>query len=369
MRFSSRNVLALARFLPPPPPPPRAAAEGPQTLMAAEVLREAPRASLLCVPPSSRVARPSLPRYNAAMRIHDLMPSFERFVRRVEAQVAPGAEGPIASAGREADLVRAFEEEYVAPNRELLAPLLADWEAWSRPFAKTLQSFDPHVARRAIEAARRRGYPDRAARTLEKVEAFFGHPLEGDLTLIAGFGRLDGYARFERGKHVVYIGVDYPEEADHYLDLIIAHELGHVVREGDPRTWEALGLSVDMSHDEFQERCPFEEHMIGEGLSTALSEAIFPGHAPHEYLFFNEDQAAWCAAHDAEIRSALAAFRKTAEAHYNLYARDAVAPGSPERTQYYWGFRAVRRAVAAGRALRDLFRTPALEILKLAGED
>ncbi len=303
------------------------------------------------------------------MRVHDLLPSFERFVARVESALAPGEpDGPPAHSGRRADLLRALEEEYVAPNRALLAPLLADWEAWSRPFARTLESFDPAQGRRAIEASRRRGYPERARRAIEAVERFFGRALAGDMALIAGFGRLDGYARFDRGRHVVYIGVDYPEEADHYLDLIVAHELGHVVREGDPRTWEALGFSIDMSHEEFTERCPFEEHMIGEGLSTALSEAIFPGHGAHEYLFFNPAQHSWCAAHEEAIRAGLRRFRGTREEHYALYARDAIAPGSPERTQYYCGFRLVREAMARGASLRDLFAMPASEIIALGGD-
>jgi hypothetical protein len=302
------------------------------------------------------------------MRVHDLMPSFERFVDRVAAQVSPGSEGPVAAAGRKHDLALALEEEYIGPNRTWLAPLLADWDSWSRPFEQTLESFDTATAREAIAAAKRRGFPERARRTVEAVERFFGRTLDADLLLMAGFGRLDGYARFERGVHVVYIGADYPAETDHYLDLIVAHELGHVVREGDPRTWAALGLSIDMSHDEFQERCPFEEHMIGEGLSTALSEAIHPGHAPEEYLYFTAQQYRWCVEHEAEIRSGLARFRGTAEEHYVLYSRGAVAPGSPERTQYYWGYRVVRKLVEKGDDLRRLFETPAPELLARAGE-
>jgi hypothetical protein len=281
------------------------------------------------------------------------MPFFERFVARAAA---------------DGDIARAFEEDYVGPNRAILEPLFADWEAWSRPFARTLESFDPGKARAAIERAKRRGYPERAARVLERVEAFFGRPLEGELALIAGFGRLDGYARFDRGRHCVYIGVDYPEEADFYLDLIVAHELAHVAREGDPATWRRLGLPPDMTHDEFQERCPFEEHMIGEGLSTALSEEIFPGHRLHDYLFFEEEQAAWCLAHEAEIRSGLRRFRGTCEEHYALYAREVVAPGSPERVQYYWGYKLVKNAAGTGIPLRALFSMPASDIMARGGD-
>jgi hypothetical protein len=125
---------------------------------------------------------------------------------------------------------------------------------------------------------------------------------------------------------------------------------------------------MDMTHDEFTERCPFEEHMIGEGLSTALSEQIYPGHRPEEYLYFSKEQYDWCAAHEREIAAGLERFRGTTEQHYGLYARDAIAPGSPERTQYFHGWRVVRRLVQQGRDLRDLVKLPAKEILALAGK-
>jgi hypothetical protein len=296
------------------------------------------------------------------------MPFYERFTRRVARSVSRGAEGPAALRGRVHDVLAAFEEEYVKPNERFLGPLYEDLAGWSSPISETLAGFDPARAERAIATALRRGYPARAGRTVEKVEAFFGRKLDADLVLLAGFGRIDGYARFERGKHTVFIGVDYPEPADHYLDLIIAHEVGHVVREGDPGTWRALGLDIDMSHDEFTERCPFEEHMTGEGLSTALSEAIWPGHPDPEYLYFTREQFDWCEAFKRDIADVLRRFRGTTEAHYGLYARDAITPGSPERTQYYHGWMTVRRLVRAGADLRELFATPAKEILARAGE-
>ncbi len=295
------------------------------------------------------------------------MPSYARFTERVARAVSPGSEGPAAARGHKACVLAAFEAEYLAPHRAQLGPVLSDMEGWTAPIADTLAGFDPARARRAIETAARRGYPGRAARTVEKVESFFGRPLDADLVLMAGFGRIDGYARFERGRHVVYIGIDYPEPADHYLDLIIAHEVGHVVREGDPATWKALGLDIDMTHDEFTERCPFEEHMLGEGLSTALSEAIYPGHAPHEYLYFTPEQWDWCRAYAKDIAAALRRFRGTREEHYALYARDAITPGSPERCQYFHGWMAVRSLLERGHDLRDVFRRGANEILEMAG--
>lgn len=292
------------------------------------------------------------------MRVHDLLPAFARFTERAA-----------ALGGGDVDrILGVFEEEYLAPGRGFLGPLLADMEGWTSPLRETLREFDPARARRAIERALDRGYPGRARGTAEKVEAFFGRSLDADMVLLAGFGRIDGYARFDRGRHVVYIGVDYPEPEDHYLDLIISHEVGHVVREGDPAIWRALGLDIDMSHDRFTEVCPFEEHMIGEGLSTALSEAIYPGHPLHEYLYFEPEQFDWCRAYQGDIARYLRRFRGTAERHYELYARDAITPGSPERTQYFHGWMAVRKLMKEGRSLRELFALPAAEVLRLAGE-
>lgn len=303
------------------------------------------------------------------MRIHDLMPSFARFVDRADARVSHGSEGPMAERARDDDIIRLFESEYVRANEKVLRPLIEDLAGWSRPMTDSLAGFSVERARRMLATYARRGYPDRAHRTVAKVEELFGRTLDADMCLFAAFGRIDGYARFDRGRHVVYIGCDYPEPDDAYLDLIIAHETGHVVREGNPATWTALGGSIDMSHDEFTERCPFEEHMVGEGLSTALSEAIWPGRPLHEYLYFTPEQHAWCVENHAAIREGLRRFHGTCEAHYSLYGLDAIAPGSPERTQYYFGWMAVRKLVfEAKKDLRELYTTPAKEILRMAGE-
>jgi hypothetical protein len=306
--------------------------------------------------------------YRGTMRVHDLFPHYARFL---DAAAAAGVhDAPTSETGADsaATLLRLLETHYVQPSRTLLAPLLQDWEHWAGSLAGTLGTLELGRAREAIATAERRGDPGRAEATLAAVERKFGRKLEGELVLMAGFGRADGYARFEHGTHCVYIGLDYPEPADHYLDLIIAHELGHVVREGDPRTWAALGLPASMAHETFQESCPFEEHMIGEGLSTALSNAIYPGHERHELLFFTPAQLAWCEAHDEVIGSAIRRFYGTAEEHYRLYAPDAVAPGSPERTQYYAGYRAIESLVQRGHDLNALFETPARRILELAGK-
>jgi hypothetical protein len=301
------------------------------------------------------------------MRIHDLMPSYASFLDRAAAEGIRAKAGPDAPAGRGEALQRLLESYYIEPNRQLLGQLLRDWDHRARPLTDRLAGLDLDQARQAVATAKRRGYPGRAEITLGAVERKFSRRLQGELVLMAGFGQADGYARFEHGTHCVYIGVDYPEPADHYLDLIIAHELGHVVREGDPHTWAALGLPAVMDHTEFQERCPFEEHMIGEGLSTALSNAVYPGHARHEVLFFEPAQLAWCEAHEEAIWAAMRRFYRTAEEHYTLYRPGAVEPGSPERTQYYAGYTAVERLVAGGHDLLELFATPARQILELAG--
>jgi len=305
---------------------------------------------------------------STGIQIHDLLPAYRRFLDAATAAgIAPqGSRGRPDARARE--LARILEAEYVEPHAALLRPLFSDWDHWTRPLIETLTSLDLEAAQQAVTTAGRRGYPARAERTLRSVEKHFGRSLEGNLVLMAGFGRADGYARFDQGNHCVYIGLDYPEPEDHYLDLIIAHELGHVLREGDPRTWQALGLPSVMPHEQFQQSCPFEEHMIGEGLSTAVSEAIFPGYAAHEYLFFTREEYAWCASHEQEIWAALRRFYGTAQEHYSLYARDSVAPGSPERTQYYAGFSVLQALRLGGSSIRELITLPSKQILERTGK-
>ncbi len=295
------------------------------------------------------------------MRVHDLLSAFERLVERDPRD--------IDAAGLEA--------LYVGPHRAILKPLLDDIASWTQePFLERVRRYDRARGLAAVARARRRGYPPRARGTLRAVELFFDARLEGDLVLFGGFGRMDGYARFDRGKHVVYRGLAYDgglagtdtSEGDRYFDILIAHELGHVVREGRGDVWEAYGERPDMTHDEFVERVPFEEHMLGEGLSTALSEAIYPGAGTAAYLYYEPGEMAWCEAHEKEIAATLRPLYGTRGEHYAFYAEDAVAPGSPERVPYYWGYRLVKNALAAGSDLRTLFASSAADLLLLAGE-
>jgi hypothetical protein len=61
---------------------------------------------------------------------------------------------------------------------------------------------------------------------LHAVQNYFpGIPMEGEIILFGSFETMDGYARFEKGKHRVFLGVDESFEKDSYLDVLMAHEL------------------------------------------------------------------------------------------------------------------------------------------------
>ena len=148
---------------------------------------------------------------------------------------------------------------------------------WTRYRAETLE-LDP-----AREEARLR-------RNIERVEQLFGIPLGGTAILFGAFTFMDGYARFDRGVHKVYLGVDESHGRGAYLDVLETHELTHVVRETRPSVWEPWGLSVTMSHDElFEERLPTVEHLLNEGLACAVSELLNPDEDPWHYAYQEED--------------------------------------------------------------------------------
>jgi hypothetical protein len=131
--------------------------------------------------------------------------------------------------------------------------------------------------------------PEREVTRLKKhihnVEALFGVPLEGETVLFGAFTSMDGYARFDRGTHRVFLGVDESHGRGQYLDILEVHELTHVVRESQPEVWQGWGLDPQMTHDQFVENQPVIEHLFGEGFSCAVSEILVSDEEPHHYAY------------------------------------------------------------------------------------
>jgi hypothetical protein len=96
---------------------------------------------------------------------------------------------------------------------------------------------------------------------------------------------MDGYARFDRGSHKVFLAIDENYSNGAYIDILATHELTHVARESRPSVWEGFGLNPKMSQSEFTQFQPVIEHLVGEGLSCAVSEKLVPGQGPWLYAY------------------------------------------------------------------------------------
>ena len=70
---------------------------------------------------------------------------------------------------------------------------------------------------------------------LKDVERLMGFSLEGEVILCGAFTAMDGFARFDQGRHKVFLGVDESHGRGRYLDVLETHELTHVARGRGPR--------------------------------------------------------------------------------------------------------------------------------------
>lgn len=127
---------------------------------------------------------------------------------------------------------------------------------------------------------------------VRQVEDLFGFELEGEAVLFGAFTCMDGYARFDRGTHRVFLGVDESHGRGAYLDVLETHELTHVARESRAPVWEGFGLDPKMTHDDFVEVQPVIEHLTGEGFSCVVSELLVPGEGKWSYAYQTEDSLA-----------------------------------------------------------------------------
>jgi hypothetical protein len=205
---------------------------------------------------------------------------------------------------------------------------------WSE-YRKGVLSLDP-----AKEEARLR-------RTIEKVEGLFGLTLGGEAILFSAFTCMDGYARFERGKHQVFLGVDEAHGDGKYLDVLMAHELTHVVRESRPEVWEGWGLRLDMTHDEFVENLPVAEHLLNEGFSCAISELLVPGVDPWHYAYQDEEGLKLVLEHGAAIDEAVRAELRHPDGDYSrLYSSRRYGRAMPSFAHYVWAWQWAKHLIA-----------------------
>jgi hypothetical protein len=192
---------------------------------------------------------------------------------------------------------------------------------------------------------------ERLEKQLHAVQDFFpGIALEGEVILFGSFETMDGYARFERGKHRVFLGVDESFEKDSYLDVLMAHELTHVVRESRPEVWEGFGLKLDMNHDQFTENLPVIEHLFSEGFSCAVSEILVPTKNTWQYSYQEERDVAFVLKHAKGLNSRIhEEIRKdqigSGGDYSSLYWTSRYVPQMPDFSHYYWAWQWVKQVI------------------------
>jgi hypothetical protein len=204
---------------------------------------------------------------------------------------------------------------------------------------------------------------------IASVEALFGFKLEGEAVLFGAFTCMDGYARFDRGSHRVFLGVDESHGRGRYLDVLLTHELTHVARESRPEVWRGWGLDPAMTHDQFTETQPVIEHLVGEGFSCAVSERLVPDEDPWTYAYQTEDGLARILAHGpAYDRAIHAEIRKSNEDgdYGRLYNPKLYAPGMPPLGHYAWAWQWVKSLLArrAGGDPRKLVAVCSKELIE-----
>jgi len=188
---------------------------------------------------------------------------------------------------------------------------------------------------------------ERLVRHIDSVEAYFGVKLEGESVLFGAFASMDGYARFDRGKHVVYLGVDENHGPSPYLDVLMTHELTHVARESQPEVWTGFGLNPKMTHDEFTENIPVIEHLMNEGFSCVVSEALVPIPERYHYAYQSEASLRRVESHGSALDRVIhAQIALGVEGDYGkLYRSRSYHPTMPDFAHYVWAWQWVKALV------------------------
>ncbi len=267
----------------------------------------------------------------------------------------------VASARSDRDFRSRFWAWLDAEAEGPLGPLLSDMERlWAGIGA------GPTLAQ-AQGALRRLDGLDHARRAeaiLARVADVYGRRPDCDVVLVAGLRRPEGYSRFDRGRNTVFVALDHPAalaDVDHF-EVILAHELTHALRDPTPEVQVDYGGWSAMSHDDFVARYPFREHFVSEALATSFSERAYPGKQARRYVFFDEDDYAWCERNRRVIADRILEALRRGESYRTFYAEESVAPGSPDCCDYYLGFH-LGRYLLAHHAPADLVGRPASALL------
>lgn len=262
-------------------------------------------------------------------KIHYLIDDFKKFIEKAETE------------GKR----EAFERYYLMPNKSLIAPLLSQKFLRKKNIFSVLDETVLEFYMRLIKKLESLGYPERARLTVNKAESLLGRIIPVNIILLFTLGGEEGITIYENGEPNIYVGLDYPQDNEIYFDLVLAHELGHAGRDTIPGVMEAYGGNIRMEHLELLSVTPFEEHVVGEGMATAFSEAVYPGHSTMDYLFYQKWEYEWCQSHELVIWNNFQKARGTRGNLSRFYQPGSLGKGSPGRTDYYLGYRAVKEAL------------------------
>ena len=178
----------------------------------------------------------------------------------------------------------------------------------------------------------------RFQKNLALVETLFGFKLEGEVFLAGTFHSMDGFARFERGQHKVYLGLDESHMHGNYLDILTTHELTHVARESRPEVWQGFGLDPKMSRADYLEYQPVIEHVFGEGFSCVVSEILIPGEPSWKYAYQTAESIRVVQKNTKVLDRIIKHEVQSKDGDYGtLYGID------PVFSQYVWGYEWVKK--------------------------
>ncbi len=229
---------------------------------------------------------------------------------------------------------KAFTPEMTAdPEFSALFKMAQDWEVGLLNVESWLKTPEYNHHRKIAEK-----FIERAPDVLSRVQDFFGDKLHGEIRLAPSFMQFDGFARYDSGNHTVWFGIDHPDADEDYLKVLMAHELSHVHRDHQPNVWGHTGVPLkNFTREMYLEAVTAEEHLASEGLATLFSQVVYPEVPLHIHHYYEPHEMAWCLENKSAIDKAMRQCLNTDQNVWKFYGDDVIAPGSPSRTQYFWG--------------------------------
>lgn len=265
------------------------------------------------------------------MKIHNYLPLFVDCMRKWE----------------KLPLELEFRREYYSLISPMTEVMFQDFKRrWQTSFYGILEGLDWRTYREHVIALDPKFEEARVNRHLKAIEDLFEITPEGEIVLFGAFTCMDGYARFDQGKHRVFLGVDESHGRGAYLDVLIAHELTHVIRESRAPVWTGFDLDPKMTHDDFTELQPVIEHLFSEGFSCVISETTVPHQDPWNYAYQTQDSLAQILEHGPAVSRAIWATLKNPDANYReLYDTEIYKAPVARFAHYVWAWQWVKHLV------------------------